>query len=104
MHPKYELAEPQVYPQANPLLTTLNNVLNSELESIKELTSFEEGLQFAQLRQLEILRCQYEYFSNPFYNDLDETMEAPFAFTLEREIADLAAKLEQECQAEEGHN
>ena len=77
-------------------------MLNGELESIKELTSFEEGLEFAQLRQLELLRTQYEYFANPFYNDLDDSLEAPFAFDLEREIAELATKLEQECSAEQG--
>ena len=83
LHSTYELTERQVYPQANELLTTLNNVLTAELANLRELTSFETGLQFAQLRQLELLRAQYEYFANPFYNDLDEQLESPFAFELE---------------------
>ena len=78
--PSYELAERGVYPQANGLLTTLNRILAEELTHIRELTSFETGLQFAQLRELELLRAQYEYFANPFYNDLEEGLEAPFAF------------------------
>ena len=102
LHPTYELAERQVYPQANELLTTLNSILDGELVNIRELTQFEEGLQFAQLRQFEILRAQYEYFANPFYNDLDENLQAPFAFELESEIHSLAAKLESECAAEAG--
>ena len=102
LHATYELAERQVYPQANQLLTTLNGILATELANIRELTSFETGLQFAQLRQLELLRAQYEYFANPFYNDLDESLEAPFAFELEGEIHSLAAKLEQECGEEAG--
>lgn len=102
LHSTYELAERQVYPQANELLTTLNTVLNTELDNIRELTSFEEGLQFAQLRSLEILRAQYEYFSNPFYNDLDEQLEAPFAYELETEISALSSKLEKECKEETG--
>ena len=43
-HPAFELAERAVYPQANPLLTTLNTILDSELVNIRELTAFEEGL------------------------------------------------------------
>ena len=102
LHATYELAERQVYPQANKLLTTLNEFLGNELANLKELTSFEAGLEFAQLRQLEILRAQYEYFANPFYNDLDDELEAPFSFQLETEIHDLAGKLERECAEEAG--
>ena len=47
-------------------------MLTQELANIVELTEFEDGLEFAMLRQLEITRLQYEYFLNPFYNDLDE--------------------------------
>lgn len=50
LHPKYELAERQVYPQANQLLTTLNQFLSSELDNLRELNGFEAGLEFAQLR------------------------------------------------------
>lgn len=103
LHASYEHAEGQVYDQTNPLLTTLNQILQGELNNIKELTSFETGLQFAQLRQLEIMRAQYEYFANPFYcNDVDPEIEAPFAYSLEAEIAELAQKLERECTEEEG--
>ena len=98
LHATYELAERQVYPQANELLTTLNGFLATELTNLRELTSFEAGLEFAQLRQLELLRAQFEYFANPFYNDLDEQLEAPFAFQVETEIHDLAARLERECE------
>ena len=38
LHPTYELAERQVYPQANELLTTLNSILDGELVNIRELT------------------------------------------------------------------
>ena len=84
-------------------MTTLNRVLIKELESVTELTSFEEGLQYAQLRQLELLLTQYEYFTNPFYNDLEQGLEAPFAMTLESEIQNLALKLAQECEQDEGY-
>ena len=44
LHSTYELTERQVYPQANQLLTTLNDILSTELANIRELTSFEAGL------------------------------------------------------------
>ena len=47
LHATYELAERQVYPQANKLLTTLNEFLGTELANLRELTSFEAGLEFA---------------------------------------------------------
>ena len=50
LHATYELAERQIYPQSNPLLTTLNGFLATELTNLRELTSFESGLEFAQLR------------------------------------------------------
>jgi len=53
-------------------LTELHTILIQELGNINELTEFEEGLEFAMLRQLEIIRLQYEYFTNPFYNDIDD--------------------------------
>ena len=43
-HATYEHGERQLFDQSNGLLTTLNRILISELENIKELTSFEEGL------------------------------------------------------------
>ena len=89
-----------MYDASNSLLTTLNEILLSEIANIKELTSFEEGLQYAQLRQLELIRCQFEYFANPFYNDLEEILEAPYAFSLETEVHELANKLEAECRAD----
>lgn len=50
LHATFELAERQVYPQSNPHLTTLNGFLATELDNLRELTSFESGLEFAQLR------------------------------------------------------
>ena len=44
LHPTFELAELGVYPQANPLLTTLNRLVSQELENLKELIDFEAGL------------------------------------------------------------
>jgi len=44
LHATFEHLERQLYVQANPLLTTLNTVLAAELENIRELTGFEEGL------------------------------------------------------------
>ena len=52
----YELGETAVWPNANPILTELHSILVQELANIKELTEFEGGLEFALLRQLEILR------------------------------------------------
>ena len=66
------MGETAVWPHPNPILTELSIVLVKELENINELTEFEDDLEFALLRQLELIRLQYEYFTNPFYNDLDE--------------------------------
>ena len=52
----YELGETAVWPNANPILTELHIIAVQELANIRELTEFEEGLEFALLRQLEILR------------------------------------------------
>ena len=52
----YELGETAVWPNSNPILTELHAIAVQELANIKELTDFEEGLEFALLRQLEILR------------------------------------------------
>ena len=68
----YELGETEVWPHPNPILTELSAVLAQELANIQELTEFEAGLEYAMHRQLEIIRLQFEYFTNPFYNDLDE--------------------------------
>lgn len=75
-----------MYEQSNTLLTTLVTVLDEELSNIRELTSFENGLQLAQLRQLELMRAQYEYLANPFYADLADGLETPYTFNLENEI------------------
>ena len=46
-HTSFEHGERQLYDQSNELLSTLNRILQLELTNIQELTSFEEGLQFA---------------------------------------------------------
>ena len=68
--PQFELGAEEVWVQESIFMKNLSELLQQELLNIKELTDFEKGLQYAQLRQLEIVRLQYEYFANPFYNDL----------------------------------
>ena len=59
-------------------MKNLSYLLQQELLNIKELTDFEKGLQYALLRQLEIIRLQYEYFANPYYNDTANIETQPF--------------------------
>ena len=54
------------------------------------------------LRQLELIRLQYEYFTNPFYNDLDEEkVQIPPYGELEDQIEALSDKLIELCKKEE---
>ena len=98
----YELGEVTVWPHPNPILTELHSILIQELSNINELTEFEEGLEFAMLRQLEIIRLQYEYFTNPFYNDIDDekVQLAPYG-QLEDKIEELSDALVALCKKEE---
>ena len=54
------------------------------------------------LRQLEIIRLQYEYFTNPFYNDIDDdkVQLAPYG-QLEDKIEELSDTLVALCKKEE---
>ena len=98
----YELGETAVWPHPNPVLTELCTALAQELTNIKELTEFEDGLEFAMLRQLEIIRLQFEYFTNPLYNDLDEEkVQIPPYGELEDQIEELSDKLVELCKKEE---
>ena len=98
----YELGETAVWPNANPILTELHEISVQELANIRELTEFEDGLEFAMLRQLEILRLQFEYFTNPFYNDIDEEkVQLPPYGEIEDEIQALSDKLIELCEKEE---
>ena len=54
------------------------------------------------LRQLELLRLQVEYFTNPYYNDLDdEKVNLPPYGDLEDAIAAISDKLVELCEKEE---
>ena len=91
-----------MWPHPNSILTELSTVLTQELANIVELTEFEDGLEFAMLRQLEITRLQYEYFLNPFYNDVDdEKVQLPPYGQLEDKIEELSDKLVALCKKEE---
>jgi hypothetical protein len=49
------------------LILNLSKMINSEYDTIKELTDFEEGLRFALHRLLELKTLQFEYLNNPYY-------------------------------------
>ena len=80
---KFELADTEVWDQDQSVLRTVHTILADQLVSIRELTDFEDGLQFALLRQLELVRLQYELFANPYYNDSQEGLFRTPTFKLE---------------------
>ena len=61
----------------------MHKILADQLLSIKELTDFEDGLQFALLRQLELVRLQYELYVNPYYNDSQDGLFKTPTYKLE---------------------
>ena len=50
---------------------------------------------------MELLRSQFEYFGNPFYNDLGEKVITSPLGQIEDKIMNLAELLERECLADE---
>ena len=59
-------------------------------------------MKISMLRQLELIRLQFEYFTNPFYNDLDEEkVQIPPYGELEDQIEALSDKLVELCKKEE---
>ena len=53
---QFILADTEVWQQDQSVLRTIHSILADQLVSIRELTDFEDGLQFALLRQLELVR------------------------------------------------
>ena len=51
----------------------------------------------ATLRQLELIRQQYEYFANPFYNDVEAGVWTTPLAQLEDEMMELSDKLESDA-------
>jgi hypothetical protein len=47
---KFELADTEVWQQDQSIIRTVHSILADQLVSIRELTDFEDGLQFALLR------------------------------------------------------
>ncbi len=95
---KFELADTEVWQQDQSILRTVHSILADQLKSIRELTDFEDGLQFALLRQLELVRLQYELFANPYYNDSQEGLFSTPTFKLETQIDELTEKLKLTCK------
>lgn len=93
----YELGETEVWPSESSFMQNLRVVLEKELVNIRELTDFESGLQYALLRQLELVRAQYEYFGNPYYNDLGDHFEFPALMEIEDTIEKLTDQLIATC-------
>ena len=74
----FELGETEVWEQDCTLARNLDEVLRKELATIAELTEFEDGLQFALLRMLELVRTRYNLFVNPYYNDAVQLDVEPY--------------------------
>jgi hypothetical protein len=58
-------------PQDNyKLIENLVKLLIEQDGAINELLEIEEDLQFAMLRQADLIRLQFELLANPYYNDI----------------------------------
>jgi hypothetical protein len=71
-------------------------------EAINELLEIEEDLQFAMLRQADLVRLQFELLANPYYNDVsgNTDIKLPYTFTLFERFDTLSDSLVASCKKE----
>ena len=63
----FELPSAEVWIRSNTLIDNLINVLNTDIDNIRELIDFEKGLRFAVQRIKDLIMLKHEYLANPYY-------------------------------------
>lgn len=63
----FELPSSEIWIRDNTIIDNLTQVLNADIENIRELIDFEKGLRFAVQRLRDLVMLKHEYLVNPYY-------------------------------------